>query len=140
MAPFFETKSQAWVFLGMIYLGLGLGVIYDVLGLLRKTKNKGLTAGADLLFFLLAGGALTLALVMTGQDGLRLYSLLGLACGGLLYMLGLRRLVLGIAAFVEKRIVQPAQAAMARHKEKRERRKLERIGRKQRKRGEYVRK
>lgn len=140
MAPFFETKSQAWVFLGMIYLGLGLGVIYDALGLLRKTEKKGFIAGADLIFFLLAGGTLTMALVMTGQDGLRLYSLLGLACGGLLYVLGLRRLVLGIAAFMGKRVVKPAQAAMARYKEKKERRKLARAGRKQGKGGEYVRK
>ncbi len=140
MAPFFETKSQAWVFLGMIYLGIGLGLIYDVLGLLRKTKKRSLIAGADLLFFLLAGGVLTFALVMTGQDGLRLYSLLGLVCGGLLYILGLRRLVLGIATFAEKRIITPTQAAMVRHKDKRELRKLDRASRKQHKSGEYVRK
>lgn len=140
MAPFFETKTQAWVFLGMIYLGLGLGVVYDALGLLRKTKKKGLVVFADVLFFLVVGGVLTMALVISGQDGLRLYSLLGLACGGLIYMLGLHRLVLGIAAFVEKRIVKPLQVVIAGYKEKRERRKLERAGRKQEKNGEYVRK
>ncbi len=130
MAPFFETQSQAWVFLGMVYLGLGLGLIYDGLRLLRRPGKKIRVIGADLLFFLLAGAALTLALVVTGQEGLRLYALLGLICGGMIYLLGLRRLLLGVAAFLKKRIIQPAKEAMARAKERKKLRKSQRDGRK----------
>ena len=136
MAPFFETNSQAWVFLGMVYLGLALGLIYDGLSPLRRSRKKGLTACMDLIFFLLAGAALTLALVVTGQDGLRLYALLGLLCGGILYLMGLRRLLLGVAAFFGKRIVKPAKEAMARARERKALRKSARDGRKRPKGGE----
>ncbi len=130
MAPFFETQSQSWVFLGMVYLGMGLGLVYDGLGFLRRLGKKGLTIGGDLFFFLLAGAALTLALVMTGQEGLRVYALLGLVCGGIVYLLGLRRLIAGIAAFFRKRIARPAREALARSKERKERRKTAKDGRK----------
>jgi len=131
MAPFFETQSQVWVFLGMMYLGLGLGLIYDILGFLRRSGKKGWTVGADLLFFLLAGAALTLALVKTGQEGLRLYALLGLACGGMIYLLGLRRLMIGTAAFFSRHVGEPVKAAMVRAKERKEHRNSVRGGRKQ---------
>ena len=130
MAPFFETQNQAWVFLGMVYLGLGLGLIYDGVGLLRRSGKKGRAVVLDLFFFLLAGAALTLALVMTGQEGLRLYALLGLVCGGIVYLLGLRRLISGVAAFFKKRIGEPIKQAMIRARERKERRKLAREGRK----------
>ena len=120
MAPFFETHSQAWVFLGMVYLGLALGLVYDVLRLVRNLRKKALVFLADLLFFMLAGAALTLALVITGQNSLRLYALLGLVCGGILYLLGLRRLLLGIATFYTKRIGEPLAQTMARSREERE--------------------
>lgn len=131
MAPFFETQSQAWVFLSMVYLGLGLGFVYDGLGLLRKLGKKGWAIGTDLLFFLLAGASLTLALVITGQDELRIYALLGLVCGGLVYLLGLRRLITGIISFFKKRIMEPLKQVMARARERKERRKSARDGRKQ---------
>ncbi len=121
MAPFFETKSQAWVFISMIYLGMALGIVYDGLSLIRKGKKAIWTIGADLLFFLLAGSALTLALVITGQGGLRFYALLGLVCGGIVYLLGIRRLVAGIAALCVKYIIKPTKEAMARTKERKER-------------------
>lgn len=113
MAPFFETRNQSFVFLGMVYVGLGLGLVYDVLHLAPRREKRGLTAVADLLFFLLAGLGLTLALVVTGQEGLRLYALLGLTCGGIVYLLGVRRLLKGIAAFASRRIIAPARAAFA---------------------------
>lgn len=113
MAPFFETRNQSFVFLGMVYVGLGLGLVYDVLHLAPRPGKKGLTAVADLLFFLLAGLSLTLALVVTGQEGLRLYALLGLVCGGIVYLLGVRRLLKGVAAFVGRRIIAPARSAFA---------------------------
>jgi hypothetical protein len=131
MAPFFETQSQAWVFLGMVYLGLGLGIVYDGFGLVRRSGNKGWIIGTDLLFFLLAGASLTLALVITGQDELRIYALLGLVCGGLIYMLGLRRLITGIISVFKKRIAGPLKQAAARAKERKERKKSAREGRKQ---------
>lgn len=131
MAPFFETQSQAWVFLSMVYLGLGLGLVYDGLGLMRRSGKKGWTIGTDLLFFLLAGASLTLALVITGQDELRIYALLGLVCGGLVYLLGLRRLITGIISFFKKRIMEPLKQAMARARERKERKKLARDSRKQ---------
>ncbi len=130
MAPFFETNSQAWVFLGMVYLGLALGLIYDGFGFLRRTGKKGWSVVTDLAFFLLAGTALTLALVLTGQEGLRLYALLGLVCGGIVYLLGLRRLISGVAAFIKKRIVAPTRQAMAKARERKERRKSAKEGRK----------
>jgi hypothetical protein len=71
-----------------------------------------------------------LALVITGQDELRVYALLGLVCGGLIYLLGLRRLITGIISFFKKRIIEPSKQAMARARERKERRKSAREGRK----------
>lgn len=117
--------------MSMVYLGLGLGLVYDGLGLLRKIGKKRWAIVTDLLFFLLAGASLTLALVITGQDELRIYALLGLVCGGLVYLLGLRRLISGIISFFKTRIMEPLKQAMARARERKERRKSARDGRKQ---------
>ncbi len=123
MAPFFETRNQSFVFLGLMYVGLGLGLVYDVLHLGRKAERKAVTAAADLLFFLLAGLALTLSLVVTGQNGLRLYALLGLVCGGIVYVMGVRSLLKGIMVFVDRRILAPLRAAFDRSRLKRAERK-----------------
>lgn len=84
------ARDQSLVFLCMAYAGFGLGVCYDLLAPLRRSR---LTPVADLLFFAAAAGALGVGLILLEQSAPRSYILLGAAFGGALYALGVRALV-----------------------------------------------
>lgn len=112
MRPFFETNDQSWVFLSMVYLGLILGLLYDVLGVFRKSGKKVWIIAADILFFLLAALGASFALIQSGQENIRIYALLGLVCGAMIYLLGLHRLFAGLFSWIWKRIVSPISDAV----------------------------
>lgn len=99
----FDTAGQAWVFLAMVYGGMAMGVVYDILcGLRHMLKAKLMLTGLfDLLFWGIAACLASIALAYAGGD-LRPYTLLGLATGALLYAVGLGRLVRAAARFVTR--------------------------------------
>ena len=92
---FFETAGQARTFLLLLYAGFGAGLFYDALALVCRRFPAWARAGADVLWCLLTTCACAFALAVGGERAARLYALLGLCCGGLLYGLGLRRLLQG---------------------------------------------
>lgn len=83
----FYTVGQSQVFLAMVYAGLFVGALYDVMRLVRTFLTAGpvLTLAADLVFG--AGSAALLIAFMYKANylDLRLYLLLGAVCGLLLY-------------------------------------------------------
>ncbi len=90
---FFETAGQARTFLLLLYAGFGAGLLYDALALVCRRFPAWARTGADVLWCLLTACACAFALAVGGERAARLYALLGLCCGGLLYALGLRRML-----------------------------------------------
>lgn len=86
MKLFFETSTQAMIFLLMLPLGILFAAGIDVAGFIRIAKPLW-----DLLLVLLLGVSLGIGIILLGDQGLRMYHLLAVLCGCLLYMLGLRR-------------------------------------------------
>lgn len=88
MKLFFETSTQAMVFLLMLPLGILFAAGIDIAGFIRIAKPLW-----DLLLVLLLGLSLGISVILLGDQGLRMYHLLAVLCGCLLYMLGIRRVV-----------------------------------------------
>lgn len=88
MNLFFETSRQAWCFLCMAPLGIAVSFLADadvIAGRLR--------AVADTLLLLLAGMAALVMIVLCRETGLRLYHLLGLLTGTVLYFEGIGKII-----------------------------------------------
>jgi spore cortex biosynthesis protein YabQ len=86
----FETSNQLWVFLFTVYGGVVLGLLYDLLSVIRmflKGKHV-LIVFFDILFWLVAA-ALSFALLYYACDGeFRYYDVLGFGLGAALWFLG----------------------------------------------------
>jgi len=75
------------VFLACVYGGLGMGLVYDALRIIRAVFKNGnlVTAAADLVFWIAAGG-IAAWVALTANDGeIRLYMPVGYATGFLLF-------------------------------------------------------
>lgn len=107
MRLFFETESQCWVFLAMVYAGLGIGVLYHGAGIIRQHSGKVGIVIMDVMVLLLAGLATAGVLIWAGQENLRLYALLGLLIGGIIYSMGIRRILHGIYILLSRYILSP---------------------------------
>ena len=87
MKLFFETAGQAQAFLAAVPLGLVLAACLD----------------ASVLMMLTAGFALMGMMLLSRDEALRLYHLLAILTGALLYTQGIGRLVRLIGAWLKKR-------------------------------------
>lgn len=102
----FYTDGQAYVFLAMLVCGALVGAWYDMLRRVRRLTMAGavLTALLDALFalgaLLLTGGFLFLA---TRLD-VRLYALLGIACGMTLYRFSFQMALDALVNFLQKQL------------------------------------
>lgn len=88
MKLFFETARQANCFLLMIPLGLVLAFLLDADVFAGRIRLL-----LDCLLIVAAGGAVLLSIVFWQESGLRLYHLLGLFIGAVLYVHGIGRLI-----------------------------------------------
>ena len=97
MKLFFETSAQAYSFLAAVPVGFGTALCLDV----GKRENLWRVV-LDLLLLLLCGYALLVLVFALQEDGLRMYHLLGVTTGGLLYMRGIGSIKRGILS-IKKR-------------------------------------
>ena len=90
-----EAARQGGVFLAMLYGGLAVGIVYDLTRGVRRLLHAGpvLTGVLDLLFGALSCLPAALLVAAFSREGLRAYMLLGMACGLLLYLAGVSRLL-----------------------------------------------
>lgn len=104
----FYTVGQSSVFLFMLLCGLILGAWYDITRRLRHVLRAGrlLTAFLDLLFALGALVILAFSLAFANRLEIRLYALLGAACGMALYGFSILPILDRISEFIQKMIVQ----------------------------------
>lgn len=87
----FTQSHQLRTFLLMLLTGAASGLAIHLAGLLHR-RSRLLGMAADLLYAFALAGALGWILLASGE-GLRLYGLLGLCIGGVLYSAGARPLL-----------------------------------------------
>ncbi len=90
-----STSNQAYIFLATVYVGLLLGLIYDIYRAFRMITKPGrlLLAVFDLLFWILAAlFSFTMLFKVNGGE-IRLYAFIGLALGWGLYTLAVGSIV-----------------------------------------------
>ena len=97
MRTLFETQGQGYIFLLMIYLGLGMGALDQGLAALWAQGRKFLGILGGVVACGLETAAGVWLLVQTGQESLRMYGVMGVGLGWLLYALGVGRLVAKLA-------------------------------------------
>lgn len=98
MKLFFETAAQASLFLAMLPIGFGMAVFIDLAG--RTGRMKPLW---DVLAMLLCFGLIAFSIVLLRDSGLRLYHLLSVLAGALLYLLGLRSALSALCTRIQQR-------------------------------------
>jgi spore cortex biosynthesis protein YabQ len=106
----FATIGQAWYFLAAVYGGIAIGALYDLCRMARDAMRAGhgATMAVDAVFWLLAGAAMFATLWYAGLAELRVYMLLGFACGWALYTIALSRVVMAIYRLVKKMLARIA--------------------------------
>ena len=87
MTRLFLIPQQGEIFLSLTRAGIALGVLWQVLSLLRRRTPR-LSAAWDAVFALSLGCAVLAALLRWREEELRLYALLGLLLGGAGWMAG----------------------------------------------------
>jgi len=96
--------EQAWAFAAMACCGVCLGMLYDLLGPLRRMR--GMCAITDILFGVFCAAGMILTALYLQCDPFRLYAFGGILCGIALYGItagaGIRR----ISAMLRKRIAK----------------------------------
>ncbi len=92
MKLFFETSRQAFCFLCTVPFGIITAVLMDADVIAGKLR-----AVADVLFLLLTGLAVMVMIILCRESGLRLYHLLGLLTGAVLYQEGIGKIIRHIA-------------------------------------------
>ena len=80
-------SAQLLLFLQSILLGTSLGLLYDLLRVLRLRLPRA-TGLLDLVYCLLAGGSIFFFTLYRSQGQLRLFVLLGILGGGVLFFAG----------------------------------------------------
>lgn len=98
MNLFFETSGQAQIFLATAPIGFLVAMLIDMdrgLGPLRPVWD---------VLCMLACGVMTLMVLMMMRDGgLRIYHALALVTGALLYLVGVRRIILAARYRMKKK-------------------------------------
>lgn len=97
MTLFFETAGQAQAFLAAVPLGLLLAACLDASVLAGPLRPV-----ADVLVMLVAAASLMAMMLLARDEALRLYHLLALLTGAVLYTQGIGRLVRLIRARLKK--------------------------------------
>ena len=95
----FYTVGQSRIFLTMLYAGLLAGLYVSIDGALRQLFGAGrlLAAMMDLLLGVVMSAIACCALVVAADGELRLYSLMGMLAGFILYACTLAPLMLRLA-------------------------------------------
>lgn len=96
---------QARAFVWAVAAGVAAALTYGALRLARRALHAGktLTALLDLLFWLAAAGLTATAGALSGVEGLRLYMLLGVLCGFLLWEAGVRRALAALSGALRRK-------------------------------------
>jgi len=97
-----SMPDQAWLFLSTVVAGMVIGLFYDVFRIIRKTTphREWVVQLEDVLFWVIATGAMFYFMLQRNFGEIRVFSLLGTAIGAVLYMATFSPLVLKISVVV----------------------------------------
>ncbi|MCL2405832.1 MAG: spore cortex biosynthesis protein YabQ [Defluviitaleaceae bacterium] len=97
-----SMTGQAWLFLSTVIVGAAIGLFYDAFRVLRKTArhNKLAVTLEDLFFWVTATGLTFYYMLHRSYGEIRLFTLLGIACGILLYFATVSRWVVVVLVAV----------------------------------------
>lgn len=100
----FYTVGQSRIFLMMLYAGLLVGLYLSMDSALRRLIQAGriMNICMDLLFGVVLAGIVIVALMIAVDGELRLYALLGVLCGFLIYSATLGPLLRRLALLMKK--------------------------------------
>ena len=93
-----DVAFQTYTFLWSVSLGAGFCVVYDFLRALHKLKVKGAVAVfvTDILFWLIAALVTYCFLILTSKGRIRLFVIIGIFLGFLIFRLVLSKIVLAV--------------------------------------------
>jgi len=91
-----SMSGQAWLFLSTVLVGAAIGLLYDVFRIFRKTaRHSGLAVTLEDLFFWVAATGLTFYYMLHRNYGeIRVFSMVGVAIGLVLYLATVSRFVI----------------------------------------------
>lgn len=102
------TLYQIPVFVAMLYGGFAIGIVYDLLRVIRavfRVKRLG-NAILDGVFWLIAALICFALLYWLNGAELRLFSLLGLCAGAVIYLWGISRLAQSFFADIARKMAK----------------------------------
>lgn len=91
--PMREVAFQGYIFLALVYAGIGCGIACDLFAPLLNSRYILLRLLGDLLLCAGCSVLILAALTLTACNGLRLYMALALAAGIAVWRLGIRRVL-----------------------------------------------
>ncbi len=102
----FYTVGQSRIFLSMLYAGLAVGLYVSLDAAARRLFEAGrvMALAMDLLLGLMVALIVVCALVVAADGELRLYALMGVFCGYLLYQGTLGPLLQALGRFAARRL------------------------------------
>ena len=108
-----SMSGQAWLFLSTVVVGAAIGLFYDVFRILRKTaRHTGIVVQLeDLIFWVTATGLTFYYMLHRNYGEIRLFSLVGVAIGVILYFATVSRWVVAVFVMIVnymKRVVAVA--------------------------------
>lgn len=97
-----ELVRQIYIFAIFILNGCIIGILFDIFRILRKSFKTSdfITSLEDILFCMLAGAFLIYSIFIFNNGEIRLYVLLGLVIGLILYMLLFSKHMIEISVFI----------------------------------------
>ncbi|MEG0125172.1 MAG: hypothetical protein RR816_03725 [Clostridia bacterium] len=110
MRLFFETGDQAHIFLAVLPIGFLLAMSFDASSFAGKLRPV-----MDVLCLLMSGLAFIMLLLVFRDDGLRVYHMLALLTGAVLYLCGMGRLFRAIGRKLSRFLAQRAEQKFKRN-------------------------
>lgn len=97
-----STSNQVYIFLSAVYMGIIIGFIYDIYRVVRILSNptKLVTGIMDILFWVTVTLLSIIGFFYVSSGEIRLYNIIGLAIGWMLYLLTLSRYIIRLLKII----------------------------------------
>ncbi|MBQ9832520.1 MAG: spore cortex biosynthesis protein YabQ [Clostridia bacterium] len=102
-----NTLNEIWQFLGALYGGFIIGILYRIFSLMRLPfPNKWVNAALDILFYALAGAAAAFTLLTVNGGEIRLFILMSMGLGIWIFISCSRNLIKYLFEICKKLLVK----------------------------------
>src|SRR5690606_37614421 len=90
-----STSNQAYIFLSSVYMGIIIGIIYDIYRVIHilVEMSKSVTMIMDIFFWIIVTMLSIVGFFYVSSGEIRVYSIVGLAIGWALYILTVSRYI-----------------------------------------------